>query len=328
MSLPILQSGQFSPGSNTPSGTQFQYPVDAQYISKASYILTPQAKGLGITAASADGLYLSGELNNILLRASSQVNRICGRYFNVQSVDEQGFRFTVRPYNPELVHVNLLNMPYWHVNSIWIQVLKWFIPIDISSTGYVIDAYGYGFVKIVPLLSNAGAGTGSPIPAEIIDRAPLGVLWINYTFGYGAPLTAIPLTEVTSGLVYQAPTGYQLWAPPQTNYSQVTNVYVNAVLQTPATYTVSYPDGLITFTTTIGAGKTVTADFTTCETIPQDIRQAVILLASDMISQGLQNPLFANDLSMVSYSVSFSDKALESATKLLKPYVKNNFKII
>ncbi len=310
-----LKSGWIQTGTNTPTGAAMKIAVDNPYITRDDFINSFEATGLGITSQTPQ--YWNGELQNKILQASSWINRYCARWFDTQTIDEQKTKFSVRPYNPQLVTVVLANRPYTKINSIWIQVLKWFIQVDVSATGYLQDFYDKGYYKIVPMLSSAGTGVGAPIPAAILDRIPLGVLWTNYTFGYGTPLTAQTLTQIGTTLEYQAPVGNRLWAP-----SQTLNVYAAGVLQATTLYTVDYVNGKITFLSTpTGA---ITADFTTNESLPSEIKEACILLTAYMIGQATQNPLGAASLGMQTFNVSFGsgkeNSVYERVKQLLGPY--------
>jgi len=292
--------------------------VDNPYVCKDEFIASYEASGLGLS--STDSQYTSGELDRKLLQASSLVNRYCRRWFDTQTIDEQKTGFQVRPYNPQLVTVVLQNRPYSKINSIYIQVLQWFIQIITSppSQSYLQDFYDKGFYKIVPLLSTAGTGVGSPIPAAILDRVPLGVLWTNYTFGYGTPLTSQALTAVagTSNLQYQAPLGNRLWAPDQT-----LNIYENGVLTTKSV-TFDYPNGIVIFPS--APSTPVTADFTTNDSLPYDIKEATILVAANLIGQAQNNPTGASNLSIQTYSAGWANgnnKVEERFKTLLEPYV-------
>lgn len=313
-----VQSGHINAGSNTPTGAPLKYSVDNPYCTKDDFVQSKEARGLGITASS--DIYGNGELDNVLLRASSYINRYCRHYFDTQTIDEQKTRFTVRPYNPQLLTIVLNNYPYSKINSIYIQVLKWFIQVDASATGYIQDFYAQGFYKIVPLLSSAGTGVGSPIPAAILDRVPLGVLWTNYTFGYGTPITGYALgTADGTATVFQAAQGNRLWAPDQTF-----NVYVAGVLQLASTYTVDYPNGSITFAVAPANAAAVTADFTTNESIPADVREACILVAAHLMGQGEQNPLGVSSYSIQTFAVTFEEESsvIKRAKEILTPYVR------
>lgn len=317
-------SGWFTTGTNTPTGTRKKIAVDNPYLTAAEYIQTPEASGMGIDANST--LYTSGQLQKVILRASAAINRYCERWFDVQTIDETKTNVLVRPYNPQLVTVILQNSPYQVVNSIYLQVLKWFIQIDINSqSGYLQDFWDYGYYKIVPLLSNSGTGVSSPLPAEIVDRTPLGIIWTNYTFGFGRQQTSFSLDGTVDGVntVFQAPIDNQLWAPDQT-----TVIYKNGVVVSSG-ITIDYVQGKVTFVTPPTIGSVITADFTTNETIPEDIRQAVIMLTTDYIFKGSQNPGGFNSLSINAYSVSFNNSAVwDSVKQLIDPYKRNRIKII
>lgn len=314
-----IQSGFINTGTNTPTGAQMQIAVDNPYLEKEEFIIGYISKGLGLSKNSDQ--YGSGELQSILLQASAVVNRYCGRYFDTQTIDETKTQFSVRPYNPQLVTVVLQNRPYSKINSIYIQVLKWFVPIiTTGANSYLQDFYDKGFYKIVPMLSSAGTGLGSPIPSQIIDRQPLGVLWTNYTFGFGQPIAGQTLDKIDGNAAYQAPISNRLWAP-----SQPTAVYDNGTLVAPANYTIDYPNGIVTFNaghpTVVGP---VTADFITNESVPLDIRQATALVASWLIGQATENPLGVDSLTIQTYSVSFgNDNKTEKRFKeLLAPYAQ------
>lgn len=317
--MTTIQSGNINTGTNTPTGARKQIAVDNPYVNKDEYISTFEAAGLGLTVNSPQ--YQSGELDRILLRASAAVNRYCRRYFDQQTIDETKTQFSVRPYNPQLVTVVLNNRPYAQINTIFIQVLQWFIQVDTGPTGYLQDFYDYGYYKIVPLLSSAGTGVGSPIPAQILDHVPLGVLWTNYTFGYGTPLTAQPMTAVgQNSRQYQVPVNNRLWAP-----SQPTNIYQDGTLITdPTAYSIDYPNGLVTFVVD-PSPSVITSDFTTNESVPFDIKEAVILYATYLIGQARDNPLGVNSYSIQTFSINFAGKdnaVKERFEELLEPYTQ------
>lgn len=312
-----LKSGFINVGNNTPTGQPYQYAVDNPYISKDELIQSYEAMGLGITANSPQ--YSNGEVDRKILQASAWINRYCARWFDSQTIDEQKTKFTVRPYNPQLVTVVLNNRPYARINSVYIQVLQWFIQVIVNGPGsYLQDFYDKGFYKIVPLLSTAGTGVGSPIPAAILDHVPLGILWTNYTFGYGTPLTAQTLSKIGTTKQYQAPLGNRLWAP-----SQTINIYDNAILVAPSNYTIDKPNGMVTFSLGYTVNGAVTADFTSNDSVPADIKTACILLTCHLIGQATQNPIGAVSMGIQTFNINFgSDKSAvyKRAEELLKPY--------
>jgi len=311
-----IVSGNIATGNNTPTGAKMKVAVDNPYISKDEFIASFEASGLGLSAASPQ--YASGELDRKILQASAWINRYCGRWFDTQTIDEQKTSFTVRPYNPQLVTVVLKNRPYSKINSIYIQVLKWFIQVDVSATGYLQDFYDKGFYKIVPLLSSAGTGAGSPIPAAILDHVPLGVLWTNYTFGFGTPLTGQALAQVGGTKQYQAPVGNGLWAP-----DQPTLIYDNATLVASSNYTIDHPNGMVTFISSYTPNGAITADFTTNESMPFEIKEAAVLLTSHLIGQATQNPIGAQSMGIQTFNINFGEKSkvLDRVHELLDAYV-------
>ncbi len=296
-----IKSGWFSTSTNTPSGRAKAIAVDNPYLTKDEFLTHEVAIGLGITASST--IYTSGRLDKILLSASAQVNRITRRWMDTQTIDETKTGIQVHPLNPQLVSVVMQNRPYQAINSIYIQVLKWFIQIDTTASGYLQDFPDYGYYRIVPLLSNSGTGVGSPMPAEIVDKTPLGVIWTNYTFGYGTPLTGVVLSQVggSSSHIFQAPLYQRLIAP-----SQTLTVYDNGTLVATTNYTVDYPNGIVTFIDSYTATGPITATYVSNESVPQDIKEAVALIAGEMVGQGLNNPLGASGYSIQTYSINWS----------------------
>jgi hypothetical protein len=310
-------SGAINTGNNTPTGAKMKIAVDNPYITKDDFIRSFEAQGLGITQNSPQ--YQNGVLDELLLECSAAVNRYCGRWFDTQTIDEQKTSFTVKPYNPQLVTVILKNRPYSKINSAYIQVLEWFIQIIVSGPdSYLQDFYDGGFYKIVPLLSTAGTGVGSPIPAAILDHVPLGILWTNYTFGYGTVLTAETLTVIAETKQYQADLGRRLMAP-----DQVINIYDSGILVSPSNYTIDYANAMVTFISAYTPNGAITADYTSNESVPFDIKKAVILYAAHLAGQALQNPLGAASLGIQTYTINFGNnsKVEERFKKLLEPYV-------
>ena len=315
---PII-SGFINTGTNTPTGARKMIAVDNPYMERDAFISSYEAKGLGLTQASPQ--YVSGEIQQKLLQASAVVNRFCNRWFDAQTIDETKTSFTVRPYNPQLVIVKLANRPYSQINSIFIQVLKWFIPVQTTgANSYLQDFYDLGYYKIVPMLSNAGNGLGSPIPSEIIDRVPLGVLWTNYTFGFGQPIAGQTLDLVAGAVTkqYQAPMTNRLWAP-----SQPITIYDSTIALPSSMYTIDYPNGIVTFPSYVPSGA-ITADFVTNESVPAEIKEATALVASWLIAQSTENPIGAESISVQTYSITFGN-GKDNATKqrfemLLSPY--------
>ena len=320
--MTTIQSGYFTTTTNTPSGQKKVIAVDNPYLSKAEFLTHEIALGLGITATSP--IVVSGRLDRVLLSASSQVNRICRRWLDTQTIDETKVGIQVRPLNPQLVTCVMQNRPYNKINAIYIQVLKWFIQIDISASGYLQDFPDLGYYRIVPLLSNSGTGVGSPMPAEIVDKTPLGVLWTNYTFGYGTPLIGLTLGQIGATKGYQAPLYNQLWAP-----SQSLVVYDTGVVVAPANFTIDYPNGIITFVTGYTVNGAVTVDCISNESMPQDVKEAVALIAGEMVGQGANNPLGASSYGIQTYNISWGDKTKLKMRidEMLGPY-QNNLPVI
>lgn len=332
-----IQPGSFNAGSDTPTGTEFVTFVDNPYISISELLQNTAAKALGITNSS--DVITSGEMANYIQRATAWINRYCQRWFDMQRVWEVKTGFVVHPYNPQLITVRVDNgPPYQTINQIWIQVLRWFIQIDITSDqNYLQDFYAQGYYKIVPLLSSAGAGTGSPLPAAIVDRIPLGILWTDYTSGFGTQLTGYNMgTGDGTTTVFQAATGNQLWCQSNNLWTQGAHtlesltVYDNGTVVASSDYTVDYVNGKLTFNTAPVDGHNITADFWTYEGIPHDIKYGTLLLALHYWAVDNFNPMNHNNLSVPGLNISYSDeeKFMKKIEDMLQPYINKRFTLI
>jgi len=179
--FPDKASGIWSAGNITPDGQPMNVPVDVPYLTKDEFLKQMIAKGLGYTKQHPD--YIDGSLDDLLLQASAMVNRYCGRYFQKMTIDETFPNVTIQVQNPKLCVIPLMNGPVHKINSVTIQVLKWFITFDLE---YLIPFYLQRYYQIVPMLSTSGQGsaTGTPIPSVILEQSQLGIVWTNYTCGY------------------------------------------------------------------------------------------------------------------------------------------------
>ena len=181
--FPDKSSGIWTTATITPNGQPMNVPVDISYLTKDEFLKQPIAKGLGYTVNHPD--YKDGSLDDILLQASATVNRYCNRYFQKMTIDETFPNVTIQVENPKLCVIPLLNSPVQRINSITIQVLKWFIQFQLD---YLIPFYQQHYYQIVPMLSTSGQGTpngtGTPIPSVILEQSQLGIIWTNYTCGY------------------------------------------------------------------------------------------------------------------------------------------------
>lgn len=163
---------------NTPDGMPMITPIDVQYVTKEEFIKSPIAKGLGYTATSED--YLDGTIDQALMSASAEVNRYTNRYFQKMTVDEMMPDFCIQVGNPQMTVVPLRYGPVHSVNTINLQVLKWFINFSLEYMSVFPEQHMY---KIVPLLSSSGT-TGTPIPSVLLEQSTLSIVWTNYTCGY------------------------------------------------------------------------------------------------------------------------------------------------
>lgn len=162
---------------DTPTGVRFAHPIDIRYIEKSDFVNEYVVKhGLGITASDSE--YTDGTLDDVLLRASTKINRKTGRYFNVQTIDETFSRYQLGTGGSrEYVTLVLSQMPINTINRIDFEVLGQFISVDLT---YLQDAYPEsGFLQLVPNITSAAA-TSIPIPVS----TQIGTYWVNYTFGY------------------------------------------------------------------------------------------------------------------------------------------------
>ena len=160
----------------TPTGKPMMRVVDVAYLGKDEFLNYPT----GLKLTSSDPLYTSGALDTILQAASEQVNRYCRRHFNVQTVDEVFHGIRIGQDEPKLQTVILKEGPIQSINSIYIQVLKWFIPFSLDYLQLFPDE---NFYQIVPFLGGNYA-SGVPLPSAVLLRGMLGKVWTNYTFGY------------------------------------------------------------------------------------------------------------------------------------------------
>lgn len=176
--FPKRVSGFWETPMNTPDNQPMVVPYDIPYMTKEEFIKHPIARGLRLSASSPE--YNDGTIDELLLCASSEVNRYCRRYFQKMTIDEIYPNVTIQVANPRLTTVPLKYPPVQKINTIYIQVLKWFIKFELT---YLIQHPQQRFYQIVPLISCAGT-TGAPIPSVLLEQSQLGIIWTNYTFGY------------------------------------------------------------------------------------------------------------------------------------------------
>jgi hypothetical protein len=165
----------YSPTLLTPDGKPMMIVRDAQYITSAEFF--NYANGMKLNLNSP--IYTSGTLDIYLKAASAQVNRICRRHFDVQTIDEVYHNVRVGTDYPKLITIFLREKPIQNIVSLNIQVLKYFIPVALD---YLQLDQTAGFYHIVPLL---GAGASAvPLPSAVLIDGMLGKMWTRYTFGY------------------------------------------------------------------------------------------------------------------------------------------------
>src|SRR5581483_7775253 len=88
------------------------------------------ATGLKLTTSST--LYTSGVLDVYLQMASEEVNRYTHRHFQRQTIDEIHYDTPIGQSEPKLVTLFLNEAPIQAINSIYIQVLKWFVEFSLD----------------------------------------------------------------------------------------------------------------------------------------------------------------------------------------------------
>lgn len=275
------RGGLWQTPTNTPTGAAMQVSVDNPYITKSQFILNPIAKGLGITASSTE--YTDGTLDAIILEASSMVNRYCRRHFDRQTIDEIYPNITIQVTNPQLTTVPLDEGPINQINTIYIQVLQWFIEFSLSYLQTIPEAHYY---QIVPLLSSDGS-TGIPIPSVLLQQSNLGKIWTNYDYGYSRQIVADTSTADSGKTIYTFTT--PLWVKSTT--SGVTPViYVNGVAASSSSYSINYRDGIVTFTGSQGSATITATYWTYYQALPQEVVQATILIAGKLFATRM-NPL-------------------------------------
>jgi hypothetical protein len=175
----------YTPTLITPTGKPMMIVRDSVYMTKDEFIKYPN--GLKLTTSST--LYTDGTLDTMLSIASEEVNRYTRRHFDVQTIDEVYDGIRIGQDAPRLVTVPLNEGPIQVVNSIWIQVLKWFIPFSLS---YLQVFPQKQIIQIVPFLG-ANYTTAVPIPSAVLMEGLLGKVWVNYTFGYDVIPNAIKM---------------------------------------------------------------------------------------------------------------------------------------
>ena len=194
ITYPYALTSCWSTPTNTPDNQPMVTPYDVQYVSKEEFLKSAIAKGLGYTTNSVD--YTDGTIDHALLKASSYVNRYCRRYFQKMTIDEIYPNVTIQVSNPRLTTVPLRFGPIQSINTITIQVLKWFINFTLD---YLITQPEQRFYQIVPMISSSGT-TGTPIPSVLLEQSDLGIIWTNYTCGYDIiPQDILHCVEVLAG---------------------------------------------------------------------------------------------------------------------------------
>jgi hypothetical protein len=121
----------------------------------------------------ADSTY-APYLNNAILMACAQINRMCNRKFNRQTMDQifPDTGLVLRQYRSFVVD----NVPIYQVDKAWLQVVNTFAEID--DTYFQVDEVS-GLIKILPTFSTY-VQTTLPMYALM----PSTNLWIRYTAGY------------------------------------------------------------------------------------------------------------------------------------------------
>lgn len=160
-------------GALTPDGKPMMIVRDTQYVQATEF----NQYSTGLQFANTDAIVTSGILDSYLKAASGQVNRYCHRHFDVQTKDEIYPAVRIGQDFPKLMTVFLNEKPVQNIVSVNLQVLKYFIPINLDYLQVDPDA---GYYSVVPMLS--GGYTGFPVP-QVVEGL-LARVWTRYTFGY------------------------------------------------------------------------------------------------------------------------------------------------
>lgn len=131
---------------------------------------------------------LSPFLNDYIIMACAEVNRLCDRKFNKQVVDE--IFANERLWFNEYRMFTLKQRPLAEVTNIWLQVVDVFSPIDLQ---YLQVDTSVGTIKILPTFSTY---VNTTLPAVYLSTA--SNLWVRYEGGYAVDYTdpSHPINEV------------------------------------------------------------------------------------------------------------------------------------
>lgn len=162
-----------TPTTLTPDGGPMMIVRDAQYVQATEF----NQYSTGLQFANTDAIVTSGVLDSYLKAASSMVNRLCKRHFDVQTKDEIYPAVRIGQDFPKLMTVFLSEKPIQNIISVNLQVLKYFIPVALDYLQLDSEA---GFYSVVPMLT--GGYTGFPVPQVV--EGMLAKVWTRYTFGY------------------------------------------------------------------------------------------------------------------------------------------------
>ena len=247
--------------------------ANQSYLSVNRYL----AGGYGIDTTN----FTRAAMRNVLMRATTNVNRYCGAPSQPQPFDFRGGSVTGEqhqwPYvDPLLVtagsrRVYLNQKPLNTVTRFVIRLAKDYTAEVDPATSLVVN-HMEGYVEVVALAPN------------IVGYFPIGWnfgLWnpiaeVDYTYGWTFNVVGDEC-EAESTTLYTASHGNWSDDPP--------TVYIDGVEVDPSEYTVNTDDGSIDFTEAESptVQSVVTVDYT--YVLPDAISQAVGIVATDLIGQ-------------------------------------------
>lgn len=241
------------------------------YLSTNRYL----SGGYGIDTTG----YTRASLRNILVRATTSVNRYCGAPSQPQAFDFRGGVVTGEqhqwPYVDRLLmaagsrRVYLNQRPVQTVTQFVLRMAKNYTYTIDPATSLVVNSIE-GYAEVVALAPN------------IIGYFPIGWnfgLWnpiaeVDYTYGWTFDVVGDECEAETTKLFTASHGNWSATAP---------IVYIDNVVVAPGDYNINTDDGSVLFDTAPTPGTTVTVDYT--YTLPDAISQATGIIATALIAE-------------------------------------------
>lgn len=299
------------------------YSTRTPYVTTAEFLNTPT--GIDAENILADGTSLTETqtLQNLLLRASGWADTICGQIL-CATVDTRVGKFRLQRDNTLRVP-----LPYWPVINVTGIKTGYFASTMADTTDWANAWMGSGGVLEIPLLGVTSIQAGPPPLSSPYSRNVGDQLYVQVTYVNGWANSAF--TASVSAGATSLPIGNALGIAPGQQlavYSQTAGEVVT-VSQSWTAPTVAGPASVPITAGLANAysgpsnglpGDTVTA-------MPQEIKQAVILLASTMIKTRGAEALEMTDMSSTPHSLSKGEgmDEYEEAHDLLANYRRIGF---